>query len=121
MLFQVVCIFAICGKCKNRELPRIKLEDIEHYDDILLVRIQETKLNCVRSFTITGKLYSIVLQYAALRPENMNDISTRFFINYEHGKCTAKVIRESKFLQMARRVATYLSLLKPETYTGMCC
>lgn len=78
--------------------------------------IPKTESAPSRSFSITGTFYSVVQKYAALRPPNTKD--SRFFIHYHQGQCNVQPIGKNKFYDMSRKVAKYLQLPEPETYTG---
>ncbi|KAG4065838.1 hypothetical protein HA402_012516 [Bradysia odoriphaga] len=113
---KVVCIFAVSGACSSHELPRIHLNDVENHGDMLLVRILKSKTKVDRSFTITGAFRTVVQRYLALRRPGMEE--QRFFINYQRGKCTNQVIGKNKFASMPRRIARYLNLPEPDSFTG---
>lgn len=83
---------------------------------MILVTVPKTESAPSRSFSITGTFYSVVQKYAALRPPNTKD--SRFFIHYHQGECNMQPIGKNKFYDMSRKVAKYLRLSEPETYTG---
>lgn len=90
---------------------------MENHGDMLLVKILKSpKSKADRSFTITGAFRVMVQKYAALRRPGMEE--QRFFINYQRGKCTNQVIGKNKFASMPRRVARYLNLPEPDSFTG---
>lgn len=92
------------------------LDDVQIKDDIYLVGITKTKNSLPRSFTITSEMSKIVQKYIALRPNNIQ--TNRFFINYQHRKCTIQAIGINKFRKNPQRIAEYLKLESPESYTG---
>lgn len=53
-----------------------------------------------------------------IRPQNMNQINSRFFINYQNGKCYKQMVGINKFSKIPREIAQYLNLTFPEQYTG---
>lgn len=116
MSVQVTLIFGICGACRREELANVKVEDIKHHVDMILVNIPNTKTKIPRSFTIDGEFYATVMKYAALRPQKAS--SDRFFLNYQKGKCTVQNIGKNKFDKMPNTIPTYLNLPDPHPYTG---
>lgn len=113
---QVICIFAVSGACNSYELPRIKLKDVENHGDMLLVRIAKYKTKPERSFTITGTIRNIVQKYIDLRAPYLEE--ERFFLNFQRGKCTRQVIGKNKMGMMPRRIAKFLQLPNPDSFTG---
>lgn len=111
-----MAIFGIAGACRSCEFVEIQTEDVELKTDIYLVRIVKTKNQVPRSFTITEEMANIVSKYVALRPVNIK--TTRFFINYQQGKCYAQPIGINKIRKNPQKIAEYLTLQNPEYYTG---
>lgn len=114
--FQVACILGICGRLKTEELTNIRVKDIQKHGDLYLVHVARTKKNNLRSFTVGGKFCAVVEKYASLRSER--SIDPRFFVNYQHGKCTIQVIGRNKFSKMPERIARFLNLPEPQRFTG---
>lgn len=114
---KVVCIFGIHGAHGANKLVRILIENVKHYDDMLLVTVPKTDSSPMLSFTITDAMFfNIVMKYVALRPAKVT--AGRFFLNYRDDKCTTQHIGKNKFSVMARRMAKYLKLPQSERYTG---
>lgn len=109
-------IFGVQGACRRAELCEIVLDDIQDKGDMLLVQIPDTKTGRPRSFVVTNEFYKIYKTYAQLRPKNLK--TKKFFVSYRNGKCTTQNIGINTFGAMPQRVATYLKLDQPKTYTG---
>ncbi len=92
------------------------VEHIKVYDDLILVTLPKTESSAKRTFTVTGKFFSIVHKYIRLRP--VNATINRFFLHYRDESCSLTPIGRNKFFEMARRVAKYLKLPSPELYTA---
>jgi len=112
----VACIFSICATLRTDELTKITVNDIEKQGNLLLVKIRDSKNHDSRSFVIMGSLVDVVKRYWAMRPPTM--VNTRFFVNYRSGKCTSQVVGKIKLGKMPERIATYLHLPNPKTFTG---
>lgn len=109
-------IFGISGACRREELANIKINDVQHQGEILVIKIPDTKTKVPRTFTIEGEFARLVKNYESLRPSRTT--SDRFFVNYQKGKCTIQVIGKNKFGAMPKQIAEYLNLLDPSLYTG---
>ncbi|XP_074109019.1 uncharacterized protein LOC141533835 [Cotesia typhae] len=83
---------------------------------MLLVQIPDTKTGRPRSFVVTNEFYTIYKKYAKLRPTKL--ATKRFFIGYRNGQCTTQNIGINTFGSMPQKVAKFLKLANPETYTG---
>lgn len=119
VLLQVALIFGIHGACRGNELLKITVDDIEkHSDELLLVKLIDTKTKIDRSFIIRGQYKSIVENYQNLRPPNMK--TNRFFIKYQNGHCYKQVIGKNKLASMPHAIANYLKLPNANLYTGHC-
>lgn len=112
----MIAIFGMTGACRSYELPNVTIENIKLKDDIYLVEIHRTKNSVLRTFTITGEMTSYVRKYAMLRPANVQ--TNRFFINYQRGKCSSQPIGINKFRKNSQKIAEYLQLQNPASYTG---
>ncbi|XP_043465336.1 uncharacterized protein LOC122500461 [Leptopilina heterotoma] len=90
---KVALIMGISGACRTDELLNIMIGDVESQEDILLIKIPNTKTNVSRSFTIEGNFRDIVEKYKNLRVQNTS--STRFFKIFEmenaHHRLLAKI------------------------------
>ncbi|XP_011687447.1 PREDICTED: uncharacterized protein LOC105449760 [Wasmannia auropunctata] len=113
---KTALIFGICGACRREELTKVTIDNIQDKDNVLLVKIPITKTYKPRSFVISDKFYTICKKYMALRPANIQ--TSRFFLNYQNGKCTQQPIGINKFGKMPSTIASYLGLSDPSSYTG---
>ncbi|XP_051173727.1 putative uncharacterized protein DDB_G0282133 [Leptopilina boulardi] len=114
---KVAIIFAICGSLKKGELCEIRTSNIKDFGSHLIVKVQNEERKNERTFFVHGELfYNLYKSYAELRPKNI--VTTRFFVNYNYGKCTQQVIGINKFGAMPKQVAKYLNLPNFECYTG---
>ena len=100
---------------RRDELYKLKISDIEDLGTIIVVHVNDTKNKISRKFTITEHL-EIYRKYALLRPQNYPE--TKFFINYQGGKCTRQVVGINKIGKVPFEVAKYLKLPNAEEYTG---
>lgn len=117
-MLQVILIFGISGACRCNELTNINIKDVENYDGVIIVNVRDCKTNIDRSFVIRDESAEIVQKYIALRPADVK--SERFFLSYKNNKCSKQVIGRHKIAEMPKRIATYLKLPNPESYTGHC-
>lgn len=108
------------GACRREELMKVEVSHLEDLNTAYLVRIPDTKTKTERQFVITGNLYNICKKYRSLRPINLPNNLTRFFLNYQNGKCTKQPVGINKFGALAREVATFLKLPNAACYTGHC-
>lgn len=113
---KVALILGITGACRREELKNLTVQDIEHYDKMIVVKIPRTKNDVPRKFTVDGDFYEIIKKYEALRPENVKN--DRFFLCLRNGKCTQQVIGINTFGAMPKMIAEYLGLDEPDKYTG---
>ncbi|XP_024876295.1 uncharacterized protein LOC112457459 [Temnothorax curvispinosus] len=116
LFYKVAMIFGICGACRRVELTNITINDIEDKETILLVKIPTTKNYKPRTFIITDEFYTISKKYINLRPKNAQ--TSRFFLNYQNGKCTNQPVGINKFGKIPTIIASYLQLANPQSYTG---
>lgn len=109
-------IFGIAGCCRGDEITQVLVNHITQEGNTLLVDIPKTKTSKPRQFTINAELSATVKKYWNLRSDDLN--TTRFFINYQNGKCTKQVIGKNKIASIPKDVATWLELEEPHLYTG---
>lgn len=107
------------GACRREELMKIELSHVEDMQTALLVHIPDTKTKVKRQFVIGGNLYHICKKYMQLRPPNIQNV-TRYFLNYQRGKCTKQPVGINKFGSLASQVAAFLKLSDWKSYTGHC-
>lgn len=84
--------------------------------NVFVIKIPETKTNVIRSFTVEGKYAEFIRKYAMLRPLGVEH--TRFFLNYQKGKCTSQPIGRNKFLGVPKIIAEFLGLPEVNTFSG---
>lgn len=110
-------IIGVNGACRCQEMVNMKVQDIEkHSEELLLIKLPDTKTKKERSFVIRGAYVKVVEKYQALRPPNIN--TNRFFVAFSSGKCTRQVIGKNKMSAMPKEIAKYLGLPNIELYTG---
>ncbi|XP_064212309.1 uncharacterized protein LOC135265892 [Tribolium castaneum] len=115
---KVGLIFGIMGACRREELMKLETNHVEDLSTALLVHIPDTKTKTERQFVIGGNFYGICKKYMELRPQDVH--TTRFFLNYQRGKCTRQPVGINKFGSLPCQVATFLKLPNPTSYTGHC-
>ncbi|KAJ8912753.1 hypothetical protein NQ315_016709 [Exocentrus adspersus] len=99
LLMKVVLIFGLNGACRRAELYSLTVKDIE-----------DTGSEC------NG--YEIYHKYLRLRPKHVKH--NRFFIYYNHGKCTVQPVGMNSFAKIPQKVAEHLKLPDASSYTGHC-
>ncbi|XP_066583293.1 tyrosine recombinase XerC-like [Prorops nasuta] len=115
---KIILIFGICGACRGIELVNIKTDDVEENNKLFIVKIPLTKNYKPRSFVIDEKFYGFVKKYMDLKPKDVN--INRFFLNYQHGKCTKQPVGKNKIAGIPKEIARFLGLNNPDSYTGHC-
>lgn len=120
LMMKTALIFGISGACRCHELKDLTINDIKDIENSLLVEIHNTKIKFSRSFHISGFFYDICKKYINLRPSEMDHINSRFFVNYQNGKCTKQFVGINKFSKFPMQIAQYLNLPDPKEYTGHC-
>lgn len=93
----------------------MKVQDITSEGNLLVVKLIDFKTKRPKIFTIGTEFSRIVKKYANLRPKNATN--DRFFLNYKNGMCTVQVIGINTFAKMPGRIANYLKLENPKSYT----
>lgn len=71
---------------RYNKILSISCEDIQDYGDQMIVTIEDTKNDYSRQFVIGREYYHIVKKCMTFRPTEMT--SSRFFVNYQNGRCT---------------------------------
>ena len=104
------------GATRADELVNMRVKDVQEQGEVLVVKIPNTKTNVPRSFTLQDDHRLVVRKYILLRPAKCN--TDRFFLNFRNGKCTNQVIGRTNFLDGPKRIATFLKLDNPSSYTG---
>lgn len=117
-------ILGIAGACRREELANLSVDDIEDRGSALVVTIKTSKTKIQRVFPVVDhgsdsiKYLEIIRRYASLRPSHTTH--RPFFLFYKDGKCSTQVIGKNTFGLYPARIATFLKLPEPSTYTGHC-
>ena len=112
----------VAGACRREELYNMAVEDIEDRGEFIFVKIPDTKTHIQRSFTITNienetiHYLEIFRKYFRLRPNHVK--SSHLFLNYRAGKCTIQVLGKGTIGRWPSKIAEYLKLQNPASYTG---
>jgi hypothetical protein len=96
-------------------------KEIEDLGSAILIRLTETKTKVSRRFTIIQNeqnFLGLFRKYFVLRPPHTKH--NRFFIFYKNGKCSTQPVGRNTFGNIPSKVATYLNLPDPKSYTGHC-
>lgn len=118
-------IVGISGACRREELTFLQLQNIKDMGSFILIEIPNTKTNVRREFTISiGNIEGVNLvemfrKYSSLRPSPIIEHS-RFFLDYRSGKCTRQCVGINTIGGVPRKIAEFLKLPNPSTYTGHC-
>lgn len=106
------------GACRTQELVDMTVENIEFQENVLIVKLPNTKTKIPRSFVIRDEFHDIVKRYFNLRPGDLK--TNRFFMQYRDKKCVKQVVGKNKISAVPKEIATYLNLPNPQDYTGHC-
>jgi hypothetical protein len=107
--------------CRSQELCFLTTKEIEDLGSAILIRLTETKTKVSRRFTIIQNeqnFLELFRKYFVLRPPHTKH--NRFFILYKNGKCSTQPVGRNTFGNIPSKVATYLNLPDPKSYTGHC-
>lgn len=120
-MIKVATIFGIAGACRREELTKLTLDDIEDKENLLILKIPDSKNHSSRKFVVSsednnGAYLSLYRKYANLRKPATPH--RRFFVYYKFGKCTIQCVGINTFGKMPSEIAAYLGLANPELYTG---
>lgn len=120
IILKVVLIMEIFGACRTQELVNMLSSDIEDRGSVIIIKVSKTKNDINRIFTIIDEedlgAARLVREYSALRPQGV----LRFFVAYRNKKCTLQPVGKNTFGKIPSRVAEWLGLDNPKTYTGHC-
>lgn len=109
-------ILGIYGATRADELTRMDLADVKIQGGVYVIKIPKTKTHIIRTFTIEGEYVLYVKKYLQIR--SLITSTTRFFMNYQKGKCTRQPIGKNKFLTTPKVIAEFLKLPDATKYTG---
>ncbi|XP_031328935.1 uncharacterized protein LOC116159960 [Photinus pyralis] len=116
---KIVLLIGVTGACRCDEMMKMNIGDIEDMENLILIKIPDSKTKKVRSFTIIGEMFmNIYHKYASLRPRDMQE--RRFFLKYQNGKCYKNVMGIHTISAVPRKVAEFLKLGNVQEYTGHC-
>lgn len=117
LLLQAVTVFGISGGCRGDEIVHIMFGHVTDTGSEIVVRIPESKTYKAKLFPILSKTsIAIIRRYVALRPPDSP--TDRFFILQRGNKCFGQPIGKNTIAHMPLKIATFLNLKSPETYTG---
>lgn len=114
-------IVGVSGACRREELTKLSTRDISDEGNFIKIRVEHTKTNIIREFTITdgnANFLTIFRKYSSLR--NSTTDHDRFFVSYRNGKCTKQPVGVNTIGGIPKIIAEYLKLKNPEMYTGHC-
>ncbi|XP_073955259.1 uncharacterized protein [Choristoneura fumiferana] len=115
---KIALILGVNGACRSTELYNLTKNDVTYHDDVILVKLRDTKTKIDRMFVIKNEYISIMEKYRALRPASAT--SDKFFLQFRNGKCFNQVIGRHKISTFPKEVAIFLNLANTEMYTGHC-
>ncbi|KAI8433702.1 hypothetical protein MSG28_015697 [Choristoneura fumiferana] len=115
---KIALILGVNGACRSTELYNLTKNDVTYHDDVILVKLRDTKTKIDRMFVIKNEYISIMEKYRALRPASAT--SDKFFLQFRNGKCFNQVIGRHKISTFPKKVAIFLNLANTEMYTGHC-
>lgn len=118
LLCKVVIVFGLYGACRRDELLKLTVDDIEDHEKYVLVKLQDTRSFIIPDAHESLNPYDIYQKYAKLRPRHVE--TRRFFLGYQHGKCTIQPAGMHTIGGVPRKVAEFLGLDQPHNYTGHC-
>lgn len=108
------------GGCRCQELLNMKINHIEDRGSVMVVDIPESKTDIRKRFTIVEEnefsALGLVRKYMLLRPSGPE----RFFLTYRGKRCTVQPVGKNTFGKIPSKIASFLELPNPETFTGHC-
>lgn len=118
---KVAMILGVSGACRREELYNITMKDVEDRGELIFVKIPQTKTNIERTFTFVNQdekihYLDIFRRYIQLRPSNAK--SERLFLAFHNGKCRNQVVGKGTIGRWPSKIAEYLKLSNPASYTG---
>lgn len=118
LLHKVVLIMGYFGGCRCQELLDMKINHIEDRGSVILVNIPESETDNSIKFTIVEEndfsAVGLVRKYMSLRPSGLE----RFFLTYRDNGCTVQPVGKNTFGKIPSKIASFLNLPNPETFTG---
>jgi integrase len=118
LLMKAALVIGICCACRRIELYALKLENVIVKDDIILVKLPDTKTKICRSYAITNPNWvEVVKKYRKVRLKLSVSLNN-FFLRYENGRCVNSPLGLNTIGAIPSRVAKFLKLEHPMDYTG---
>lgn len=104
----------MCTGCRISSLVNLRINDVQDRGDIILISVpgMKTGIACVTNPTWIES----IRKYIALRPPECK--LNRLFLKYSNNKCISFPVGKSKFASMPSKIAKFLNLQNPESYTG---
>lgn len=122
IMMKAVMVMGVAGALRRDELVKMTVDDISDQGSVIIVNVPDTKTHISRSFTIIDKVgekvpfLTILRKYIQLRPKEAN--SRRFFYSVRQGKCVNQLVGVNTIGQIPRKIAAYLKLQDPQSYSG---
>lgn len=121
LLIKVATIFGLARACRREELAKIMIDDIQDKENLVVVKIPDSKNNTSRNFVVSdeinkGLYLQLIRKYTNLRKPCTQH--KRFFVQYRQGACSTQCVGINSFGKMPSDIAAYLKLENPEQYTG---
>jgi integrase len=111
-------VIAVDGACRSDELCNMLVADVNIKDDMIVINIPTSKNGSSRKFVMMEVLWiEIVKKYLKMRP---TPDMPRLFISKRNGKATTQNIGHNTIGEMPKKIAIYLNLPNPRSYTGHC-
>lgn len=100
------------------------LRDLDERGDMLIVILPVTKTKKKRTFIVSDNIINGVSALDLYRKyKNSRQPSTphsRFFVSYRNGKSSVNVIGKNTMAKIPFKIAIFLKLKNPQSYTGHC-
>jgi integrase len=99
------------------ELTNLLTDNVTFMAHQIVVTLCDTKNKTNRTFVINNEQWLLVIRkYYELRPPNTTH--KRFFLFYGNNKCSRQPVGVNTFGTMPRKIAEFLQLPNPQSYTG---
>ena len=99
------------------ELTNLLTDNVTFMPHQIVVTLCNTKNKTNRTFVINNEQWLLVIRkYYELRPPNTPH--QRFFLFYGNNKCSRQPVGMNTFGTMPRKIAEFLRLPNPQSYTG---
>ncbi|KAJ8914223.1 hypothetical protein NQ315_003586 [Exocentrus adspersus] len=121
LLHKVVLIMGYFGGCRTQELLNMKIVDIEDRHSVIVVNVPESKTGALKKFTVVDdkefsalpllRRYTYILAPCRYR---------KIFLSFRPNRCISQPIGKNMFGKIPSKIAVYLGLPNPSSYTGHC-